>query len=269
MCNKDAWLDLFKSTTVKGLESSPRGYKIVELLNATLTIDPMQPFMNFKHRKLNIDYIKKEIVWKLTADPYNDSIVEHAKIWKSTQNPDGTFNSNYGQYWFGKQMGFYKAFNELAYDRDSRRAIIPMLNDSHIGPGVNDTVCTESVIFLIRADMLNMVVHMRSSDQIFGLGVDIPAFAFLQRLMLASLSNIYPELSLGTLSISAASSHIYERHFKMVNDIIADPTIDETVEMPLATRDEALKLVACRGNIKKSWGDLSSWLTDQISTNTI
>lgn len=258
--NQNAWVDMFEKA-LSAPEYKPRSMIIKELLNFTLTVDPLWPFMNFSNRKLNIPYIKKELLWKLSADPHNDSIKQHAKIWQSTQNSDGTFNSNYGQYWFGKQLGLQKAFNELVKDKDSRRAIIPMLNDSHLGPAVTDTVCTESVGFFIRDYKLHMIVHMRSSDQIFGLGTDIPTFAFLHRLMIALVNSLYQSIEFGTLSITAMSSHIYATHFDMVWKIVEDPSLDiDTMFMPVCDYEEALKLITSGGNVKAEWGELSEWL---------
>ncbi len=261
--NYDAWLAMFLETMSCGIETSPRGFKIKELEDFKLTIDPMYPFMNFVERKLNIEYFKKEMLWKLTGDPYNRAIMAHAKMWESVQNNDGSFNSNYGQYWFGKQMGLFVAFNELVKDSYSRRAVIPMLNASHIGPDVKDTVCTESVGFRIRNGVLNMSVHMRSSDQIFGLGTDFPTFAFLQRLMLGMLRSVYRELNLGSMTIVAMSSHIYERHFDMVTNILKNKKVAECSLMPTPSTAEAFLIAASAGSVDPNWGMLSRWLVTE------
>lgn len=261
--NYVTWLEMFSNTMLNGIETKPRGQMIRELEDFKLVIDPMHPFMNFKHRKLRIDYFKKEMLWKLTGDPFNSDIMAHAKMWESVRNNDGSFNSNYGQYWFGEQMGLFVAFNELVKDVYSRRAVIPMLSASHIGPQVKDTVCTESVGFRIRDGKLNMSVHMRSSDQIFGLGTDIPTFAFLQRLLLGMLRSVYTELELGNMTIVAMSSHIYGRHFEMVESILQDPAVAECSVMPLPTVAEAFKIAASGGNVNTAWGNLAHWLTTE------
>lgn len=261
--NYDVWLKMFTDTMLRGIETQPRGQAIRELEDYKIVIDPMHPFMNFKHRNLKIEYFKKEMLWKLTGDPFNTDIMAHAKMWASVRNNDGSFNSNYGQYWFGEQMGLFVAFNELVKDIYSRRAVIPMLRASHIGPHVKDTVCTESVGFRIRDGRLNMSVHMRSSDQIFGLGTDIPTFAFLQRLLLGMLRSVYTELELGNMTIVAMSSHIYGRHFEMVESIIADPAILECSVMPVPSVSEAFKIAASGGNVDKTWGKLAFWLVTE------
>lgn len=240
-----------------------KGDVIREIENHQIVLYPEYPFVDFESRKYDISYFKKEMLWKLTGDPYNTSIEEHAKIWKSVKNTNGTFNSNYGQYWFGKQMGLFKAFNELVLDKHTRRACIPMLSTEHIGHGVKDTVCTGHITFLIRDDFLNVSVSMRSSDQIFGLGTDIPTFSVLQRIMLGMINTVHHFTNLGTLTITADSSHIYERHFPMVENILNNrEEITSQLSIPEIRSDEAFKLAACKGAVDPTWGEFSKWLLE-------
>lgn len=257
---RNFWL-MFDRTMVLGSEVKPRGLVIKEIEDLQLTVSPIFPFMTFKDRNYNVDYFKKEMIWKLSANKYDVTIKQHAKMWESVQNPDGTFNSNYGQFWFGEQNGFWFVVQELTRDPDSRRAVIPMLSKDHLKPETVDTVCTESVGFRIRNGKLNMSIHMRSSDQVFGLGTDVPTFAFLYRLVLGMLQMNTPGLAVGTMCLTAMSSHIYDRHFQMVRGIL-DKGIDqlEEVHMPFCTGPEALKIVASRGKNMAGTGALGEWL---------
>ena len=190
--------------------------------------------------------------WKLGASKYDESIKAHAKMWESVQNPDKTFNSNYGVYWFGQQMGLIKAVLELVRDKDSRRASIPMLTDAHLSPETRDTVCTEALTLHIRGNRLHMSSHMRSSDQIFGLGTDVPTFSTLLMMAHGLLKESYPNLQLGKLTLVAASSHIYERHFDMVQNILKEPIRDyDHFELPQCSGTaEALGLIADRNSVQ-------------------
>lgn len=259
--NARAYWDMFYKTLFNGNLVKPRGLVIREIEDLQLTIDPRSPFMSHKSRKYNVAYFKKEMIWKLGASKYDTSIKQHAKMWESVQNPDGTFNSNYGQYWFGEQNGFWFVVQELMRDPDSRRAVIPMLSKEHLKPETVDTVCTEAVGFRIRDNKLNMSIHMRSSDQIFGLGTDIPTFAFLYRLVLGVLQMRWP-LVCGNMTITAMSSHIYERHFDLVTDMMSDG-LDGTphVFMPFCSGSEALCIVAGRGKNFDGSGVLGAWLS--------
>jgi thymidylate synthase len=231
-----------------------------EIENQSLIVNPNYPFMTFKHRKYEVNYFKKEFRWKLTANKYDKSIQEHAKMWKSIINPDGTYNSNYGQFFFGPGHNIWDIVSELVRDPDSRKAYIPMLNVSHMAPHVIDTVCTLGVGFRIRDGKLNMSCYMRSSDIIFGLATDIPTFALLYRLVKGLLPI---ELGIGIIHIISMSSHLYSRHYEMVRNIIDHPYY-ESVQMPYCSSEEAMKIIASRGDQKtlKSSGKLGEWLTD-------
>lgn len=258
------YLTMLDRIMTHGTTICPRGLEVKELQDYQLVVDSAIPFMTFEDRKYNIDYFKQEMRWKLGANKYDNSIEKHAKIWKDVKNPDGTFNSNYGQYWFGEQHGIWDVVMELIRDPDSRKAVIPMLNVSHMAPHVKDTVCTECVGFRIRNNLLNMSVHMRSSDVIFGLGTDIPTFAFLLRLVYALIKfHLHDSILPGAIVITAMSSHIYSRHYKMVKDILLKgekgfiPT-----KMPIEV--DAMKVIASRGNqsILRESGRLGVWLCD-------
>lgn len=257
--NVSAYCQLFVNTMVNGLELRPRGALIKEIRDAQITLDPRWPFQGFKNRKYNLAYFKAEMRWKLGANKYDDSIKALAKMWESVQNPDKTFNSNYGQYWFGQQMGLMKAVLELIRDKDSRRASIPMLTDAHLSPETRDTVCTEAVTLHIRETELHMSVHMRSSDQIFGLGTDVPTFSTLLMMAHGLLRETYPSLRLGRITITAASSHIYERHFEMVRSILQESLSDyqHHILPECSGTAEALALIADRGSprshVPSSW----------------
>lgn len=242
----NAWLKLIYETMTKGKTVEVRGSTIKELLNPSITVDPLWPFITFEARNYNIDYCKMELQWKINAGRFDDRIEKHAKMWSQVKNDDGSFNSNYGVYWFAKG-GVKTAVLQLVNDRHTRRASIPMLSADHVEMHIRDSVCTEAMTFLIRDDKLHCFVHMRSSDQVFGLGTDIPSFSLVQRLVLALISDEYPEVTMGNLTITAASSHIYERHFDMCEQLIGDnPKLRPMCNdfwMPIPDKDEADYLI--------------------------
>lgn len=248
MTNASLLMDLFERTMASDIIIQPRGQLVKELGDAQITLDPRYPFQGFRVRKYDVGYFKEEMRWKLGANRYDDSIKKHAKMWEAVQNPDGTFNSNYGVFWFGEQKGFWTVIEELIRDRDSRRAVIPMLGPQHMTPETVDTVCTEGVGFRIRGDKLYMSVHMRSSDQIFGLGTDIPTFSTLYMLVLGMLQPYYCGLKVGSITITAMSSHIYERHFKMVEAILQGEEPYTSPRLPEAAEPaEVMAIIAHRG----------------------
>lgn len=264
--NHSVWSTMIYDTMSGGVDLEIRGSRVKELSNYSITIDPIQPFMQFYGRTVNLDYIKRELRWYIGADRFDTSIAKYAKIWADTVNDDGSLNSNYGQYWFGDQAGLLNVVQWLRADKHTRRASIPMLRAEHVGMHVKDSVCTESMTFQIRNDCLNLIVHMRSSDQIYGLGNDIPTFAFLQRLALALLLETYPNLCLGMLTVTAASSHIYQRHFELARTILSDPrntcNVPSLMHMPTPTAAEAMYIATARTKQLMKLGPMTDWLME-------
>lgn len=213
--------DIFRRLVRQGKMVSPRGQLVIEAENFSYTLPPYVRFCNFQHRKLNVDYIRKELLWYLRGDPKDQSILKHASMWKSLVNDDGTINSNYGQYIFGEQNQFDVVFKTLSEDKDSRRASISILSERHLKMQTKDVPCTYSINFRIRDNALNMSVHMRSQDAIFGMGNDAAIFSIVHEMMLNSLRRVYPDLKYGNYFHIADSFHVYERHFDMLSDLVA------------------------------------------------
>ena len=209
---------IFHDIRYKGRLVSPRNQNVLELENYHCVFPPFIRFQNFKCRKLNLDYIRDEFLWYLKGDRFDLSITEKAKIWKSTVE-NGYINSNYGQYIFGKINQFDNVVKILSDDKDSRRASIVILNGYHLLFDKNDIPCTYALNFRIRDNHLNMTVHMRSQDLVFGMGADAPTFSFIHEMILNSLRKHYIDLEYGDYFHFVDSLHVYERHFEMLAKI--------------------------------------------------
>lgn len=210
---------IFIELCKRGSTVAPRGQKVIEIENFAYRLPPYVRFCNFECRKLNINYIKKEFLWYLRGNKFDTSICDEASMWKNLVNGDGSINSNYGQYVFGERSQFNDVIKTLREDRDSRRASIMILADHHLAMVTKDVPCTYALNFRIRENRVNMSVHMRSQDAIFGMGNDAPAFSFIHEMVFNALLENYPELSLGTYHHTADSFHVYERHFDMLGKI--------------------------------------------------
>jgi thymidylate synthase len=260
---------LLHKILTSGITIRPRGMEVKEISDAQFVTDPYSPFLIYDVRDYDTGYFKKEMRWKLGANRYDTSIQQHAKLWADVINPDGTYNSNYGQYWFGDQGGIWSVVMELLRDPDSRRAVIPMLNASHMSPHVRDTVCTECVGFQIRTEefgnnpTLNMIVHMRSSDVIYGLGTDVPTFSFLYRLVHGLLTfNLDELIAIGTIKFTCMSSHLYAKHYELAEKIVDGKYLQH--DMPFCTGSQAMRIIASRGRqeLLDQIDGLGRWLCD-------
>ncbi|MDJ0952539.1 MAG: thymidylate synthase [Acidimicrobiia bacterium] len=215
------FLSVYKDLRTKGELTSPRGQKVLEIQDYMLTMGPRDRFTSYKARKFNLDYAKFEMLWYLTGDPYNDMIMKSASMWEGLRQPDGSWYSNYGQYWFAApQFGFDWAVSMLLEDKDTRQAVIPMLRYSHLFHSNRDIVCTESISFRIRDNRLYMSVNMRSQDAMWGFTNDIFCFSILHEMVYTMLVDKYDGLIMGPYTHKVDSFHVYERHFEMLDQII-------------------------------------------------
>lgn len=253
----DIYVDLYTD----GHIVSPRGMKVKEIEDYTYILKPYERFANFKERKINLKYLKTEFLWYLKGNRWDTSITEYAKLWKDHENKDGSFNSNYGQYFFenGKNSNWNRLIKELLLDKDSRRASIMILNNDHLNSDTNDVPCTLGLNFRIRKNKLNCTIQMRSQDAVFGMGNDVPTFSFIHEMAYITLRDLkYQDLQLGNLSCFVNSFHIYERHFELLDNIVANNYIE--IDVPRISG-----LVEVENLIKTSYLDFpfTNWLTKE------
>lgn len=260
------WRDIFRDVKANGKFNAPRGKKIIEVENYHYELPAYVRFPSLSPRKLKPDYIKAETLWYLKGDPYDLTIIQHSNIWKNIVLR-GRLNSNYGQAFF-RRGGMNWCVQELGHDKDSRRACIVILGseDSHLKPDTLDVPCTAYLNFRIREDFLNMSVHMRSQDAVFGMGNDAPAFSFVHEMLLNYLRfSKYPDLQLGTYHHTADSFHVYERHFAMLEELTAeDVTLDPLVVPRIFDYSEVDYMVhdLSNGVEPKEEYAFSQWLLD-------
>jgi len=206
--------------------SQPRGELIKEMQNVYFELtDPAYCIFDNQTRSTNLDYLEAELDWYFSGDRRASAISAEASLWDKIKNQDGTVNSNYGFLVFYdenifKQTQFGWAYQCLLDDKDTRQAIIHFNNSTHQFKGVKDFPCTMYGIYSIRDDTLNLTMHMRSLDVIFGLPYDIVFFYHLLVLMYHRLHKVYPELKLGKLCQFTNSMHLYKRHFNLVNEML-------------------------------------------------
>lgn len=235
---------------MKGPELEERGQKYRTWDAASITFDSNHPILfNFPARKLNVKYAVEEFLWYVRADKNDDSITEHATMWKKLKQDDGSFFSNYGQYIFRKFTPdgislFRFAYEELVRNHGTRRAAIPLLQASHCFHANSDMVCTFAIQFFIRNGYLNMIVNMRSNDAVWGLTNDAFCFCMLHRMMYGLMREVVPNLRLGVYIHTANTLHVYERHYEMAKEISeTDVRMIEPIHVPLFEVDDLAKMV--------------------------
>ena len=218
---KDIRNQLIYNYKTKSFVTDKSGVKTVEIINANFIADEETIFAPLNH-----DYIEKELAWYLKKSlNVFDIDREPPKIWRDVADKFGNINSNYG-WCIWSSTNFYQyesALEELRRNPDSRRAIMiytrPSMQVEYNYQGKSDFICTNTVQYFIRDKKLITVVNMRSNDAIFGYRNDYAWQAYVQANLLCDLHDAGLEaVDLGPIHWNAGSLHIYERHFKYLEE---------------------------------------------------
>ena len=189
------------------------GVKTIELIGASFLADEPLIF-----GAVNEDYVQRELDWYKSKSLYVKDIPgKTPTIWEQVADKDGKINSNYGWAIWSKENGeqYFKVYHELAYNRDSRRAVMiynrPSMHVDYCANGMSDFMCTNAVQYLIRDDVLEVVVQMRSNDVVFGYRNDFAWQNHVAELLRNSL-----RCHSTKIIWNVGSLHVYERHFDLV-----------------------------------------------------
>jgi thymidylate synthase len=181
--------------------------------NVGFTIEtPLDRTITTEWRNFNEDYAEYEWEWYKEGNPDAREISKRAKIWATCMDEWGNVNSNYGYQWNRgdalSQIDY--VYHELKNNPLSRRAVISIYDGKENHLYRRDTPCTLSISFSIEDDKLQMAVHMRSNDLVFGFCNDQYCFSKLQEMLSQRLN-----IEAGEYHHSVVDLHIYERHFDM------------------------------------------------------
>lgn len=223
-----AWLTQCIKIMGGGEPVTPRGQPTLELRQSTVYVDMRYPLVTCKPRKLSYSFAAAEALWILDGDnrvktiaPYNANIAQFSD--------DGViFNGAYGPR-IQAQLDFVLA--KLREDRNTRQAVLTIW-ESRPAPS-KDTPCTVAMSFMIRDDQLHCQVFMRSSDVWLGLPYDIFNFTLVAALV-TCMYNVgrMDSVELGELTITAASSHAYERDHTRIRECVTSGDDRPCHELP-------------------------------------
>lgn len=190
------------------------GGKVLEIIGASFRANE-----DFIFGSVNHNYVDRELKWYLSQSlKVADIPGETPAIWNQVASSKGEINSNYGYLIFSPENGdqYYHVLNTLSADRNSRRATMiytrPSMHLDYNRDGMSDFVCTNAVTYHIRDGMLNATVQMRSNDAIFGFKNDYYWQLYVLRRLASDLG-----VGVGMIFWQAASLHVYERHFFLVD----------------------------------------------------
>lgn len=225
-----AWLRQLDIIIHEGRSVSPRGQPTLELPQSTLTVDMRHPVITIKERSLNYRFMAAEALWILSGDdrvatisPYNSRISQFSDDGK-------TFFGAYGPK-LVSQLPY--VVNKLVEDPDTRQAGLTFWRECP--PATKDVPCTIAMFFSIRSGELNCHVFMRSSDIWLGIPYDVFNFSMIAHQVCAFVNQrragraieemkipVFDVLTPGTLYLTAASSHLYDRDLEPAKAVMKE-----------------------------------------------
>lgn len=211
----------FDQLAAKEFVIDKSGVKTLELTGASFIADEPTIF-----GAVNEEYIMRELEWYESQSlNVNDIPGKVPEIWKQVADKDGIINSNYGWcIWSPKNHDQYlKCRSELVANKDTRRAIMiytrPSMHEDAFHNGRSDFMCTNAVQYLIRRNKMHCVVQMRSNDVVFGYRNDRAWQKHVLDMLVAEYNTLTEsKIEAGDIHWNVGSLHIYERHFKLVEE---------------------------------------------------
>lgn len=201
----DVWLQLLDRINRYGEPHSPRGKGTLEILGQQTVVDMRFPIVTVPDRKMGYRFMAAEAAWILSGDNRVSTISPFSRNISNFSDDGETFFGAYGP----------KIMDQLAYvvktlehDPDSRQAVINIWRENP--PQSKDIPCSISVQFLIRNNKLHCQYTMRSSDAWLGWVYDVFNFSMLSGVVLIALGELFPQLELGFLTLTAGSQHLYD-----------------------------------------------------------
>ena len=208
--------------------------KTVEIQNAHFICDK-----DWIVRKPNYEYAQKEIEWYKSQSLFVDDIPGKTPvIWEQCADKEGKINSNYGWcIWSNENGNQYRCcLHTLLKDIHSRQAVMlytrPSMQKDANENGRHDFMCTYAVqCFLNEVTNeqgddgleLKYIVFMRSNDAVFGFDNDVIWHKYVAEKLAKDIetkldNDSYKFVTVAPIEWNAASLHVYERHFKYLEE---------------------------------------------------
>jgi thymidylate synthase len=229
-----AWRLLMERIMTNGRVVAPRGQPTLEVLHtSSISIEMSRPVVTTLERRLNYQFMCAEALWILSGDNQLAPLTRFVKRMAEFSDDGVTLSGAYGPP-IVRQLDF--VVNALRKDRDTRQAVLTTWRQAP-APS-KDIPCTVSMAFSIRDGKLHQHVYMRSSDAWLGIPYDMFSFACVgikvacayNEALLSDMDATY--VVPGALTITATSSHLYERNHSEVEKILLSAPADPIDPVP-------------------------------------
>lgn len=172
-------------------------------------------------RPTNLKAAVDEILW-IWQKKSNRIADLNSKIWNAWADDEGTIGKAYGyqlqvkhQYPEGEFDQVDRVLFDLKHNPGSRRMLTNMFNHADLH-AMALYPCAYSMTFNVTENRLNAILNQRSQDILVANNWNVTQYAILVH-MFAQVSGLVP----GELVHVIADAHIYDRHFPLVEELIA------------------------------------------------
>ena len=225
----DLFKEKYRNRDYRIIGNKVQQSKTIEIQNVQFEVD--KPWIV---REPNYEYFKREFEWYKSQSLNVNDIPGGAPImWKTCATSLGYINSNYGWMIWSKDNGyqFDNCFMKLLNDPHTREACMiynrPSMQEEYKKDGMHDFCCTYAVQCFLNEDIdnknlhLKYIVYMRSNDAVYGFDNDALWHQNVQLMLAEKLSAkeaLNTDIVCDNIIWNAGSLHIYERHFKFLED---------------------------------------------------
>ena len=230
MIKTDEIKQIFKDKYKNGIfRITNSNIKTVEIQNIQFEADK-----DYILREPNYEYAEREIKW-YESQSLNVYDIEGnvPTIWKQVADVNGDINSNYGWMIFSKENGsqYKNCLWNLVNDPTTRQAVMiytrPSMQQDWNKNHKHDFCCTHYVHCFLNEDndnkdvkYLKYIVYQRSQDAVFGYDNDILWHKYVLNKLCKDIKENIKGYEIVPLPIicNVGSLHVYERHFKYLED---------------------------------------------------
>lgn len=226
-CITRAFLESLGSVMASG-EVPSRNGPTRELRSHVIRVDrPLERVIVVPERHNSIFHAVAETLWVLAGrndvgflEPYLPRAAEFSddgKVWRAAYGPRLRKwpSDDAGRLADVDQVA--KVVEILSADPGSRRAVISLFDPARDFVESKDIPCNNWLHFLIRDGKLNLTVAIRSNDAVWGWsGINAFEWSVLQELVAHWVG-----VDVGDVTYMVGSWHVYERHYKRADKILA------------------------------------------------
>jgi thymidylate synthase len=196
------------------------GQKVHELLNFTVVLDSPRDRLIFnKARRINLPAAVARFLWMMAgSDRLADIAFYEPKVSLFTDDGISIPGSSYGQRILRSRPGLNQleaVIDRLQEDPQSRRAAISIYHPEDAIRASKDIPCAFGLFYHIRGDRLHSTTLMRSNNAFILLPYNIFEFSLLAEVVAAEV-----QVSMGALTHTAISMHLYERDVAKAREVI-------------------------------------------------